>query len=204
LQWSVSVRPRRETVRAPPSEGERRACFVHSGSCMNLLISSRKSLTLLDAIMKRASRRHFLKLSEAWVFAVLGVYRHATPATIAVTLGWARQQAHRTLVQLRKSNMVGWVVRDEEGRKLWELTEEGQQRWLQLRHTLTQYEEKLTAHEVDLTTFSQLAERMVEVLLNRPQDGWAKGLAFLTERPLRVDIECCRCSQCSCDCHAVV
>lgn len=170
---------------------------------MKLLIGSRKSLTLLDAIMKRAAGRHRLTLAQAWVFAILGSHRVANPVSIAVSLGWARQQAHRTLKELQLANLAGWISRDEQGRKQWELTDEGKQRWRQLQHTLEQYEEKLDEHEVDLNTFAELSNRMVNVLLNRPQEGWSAGLAALIERPIRADVQCCGCLRCTCACHPV-
>jgi len=183
-------------------EGTDRACFVHSASDMKLLLSTRQSLTLIDAIMKRIARRHYLKQSEAWVIAVLGGHEYASAATLAVTLGWARQQVHRTLQELARADLVAWIVRDEGQHPRWQLTELGTTRWKQLQHSLATYEKTLMNHEVDLAGFARSADQMMRVLLNRPQAGWVNGLVAPMEQPLLSGSDCCRCADCTCGCHS--
>lgn len=169
---------------------------------MKLLISTRQSLTLLDVIMKRIARRHSLKQSQAWALAVLGGHDSASAATLAVTLGWARQQAHRTLQELARADLVAWIAGDEGHHPRWQLTQAGTTRGKQLQHSLAIFEKRLMNHEIDLAGFARSADQMMRVLLNRPQAGWGKGPVAPMEPPLLSGSDCCRCTHCTCECHA--
>jgi len=167
---------------------------------MRLLLASRRSLTLLDAMMKRVARRHRFTQSQAWALATLATFREANPALLARTLGWTRQQAHRTLKELQSASLIQWMDRDAGPRALLYLTDAGQERWEHLQRGMNAYEEVLRQNEVDLDSFARVADRMVLVLLNRPQAGWPSGLLAATER-ISLENDCCPCVRCPCHCH---
>lgn len=167
---------------------------------MKLILSSRRSLTLLDAMMKRVARHQRLTQSQAWALAILGTYREANATLLTRSLGWTRQQSHRTLKELQRMNLTGWLDRDEGPHARHYLTDEGLVRWECLHRGLTAYEESLERSEVDLEGFARTADRMVLLLLNRPQAGWASGLLAATERISPT--ACCPCARCPCQCHS--
>jgi hypothetical protein len=104
------------------------------------------------------------------------------------------------LKELQKSDLIGWMDRDQGPRATYHLTDAGQLRWEQLQRGIKAYEEVLQRNEVDLEGFARVADRMVLVLLNRPQAGWASGLLAATER-ISLATDCCPCVRCPCACH---
>jgi hypothetical protein len=54
---------------------------------MKLILAIRRSLTLVDAMMKRIARNQRFTQSQAWVLATLGTFREANPTLMTRTLG---------------------------------------------------------------------------------------------------------------------